>query len=390
MQVLSFSIDSIMEHDQKTSIQPINSSLSEFGVEYEKNFVVLNDGKHIIGIHPSDGMKLIFESVEKRKAVMFGRSDSIMKKFISTLVYEKDTESLYIGNNDGQLSQYKVFFKNQTFQLVKDYGNLGIDDITSSYQFRHFVFFGGYNNKIRVLDMSTGRLLPGFLKTSIQWIRSLQVCEKNTEQIYLAVSGSKSDYSENKTDLFDLTGLLRKDLVISANLNSKDIENLNKILIEHRRIIKSQEMTIQKLTKKFKKYMDKYNDLKKENDKLQKINKEITKAFKKQKTQSDNKIKQFLRKINILYHEKSKKTIIGKKMSLFGNDSFGETDPFFILKNLRKNLEEEKYKNKKFELSFFDIITQKKLFQQESEAKNDQIVALQNQLTMIRETIGER
>ena len=48
--------------------------------------------------------------------------------------------------------------------------------------------------------MSTGRLLPGFLKTSIQWICSLQVCEINPEQIYLAVSGSKSDYTENKTE----------------------------------------------------------------------------------------------------------------------------------------------------------------------------------------------
>ena len=78
----------------------------------------------------------------------------------------------------------------------------------------HFVFFGGTESKIRVLDMLTSKLLPGQLKPSVKDIYSLQACVKSQYEIYLAVSESDLDYSDDKTDLFDLTDFFRNGPVI--------------------------------------------------------------------------------------------------------------------------------------------------------------------------------
>ena len=202
-----------MNHNQQTSIEPINTSSSEFGVYYQNQFVVLDDAKHVIGVDASDGGKLILENIETGKADKFGWRDSSCN-FIKTLIYDEDTGFLYIGERYGQLYKYKVNTAIKSCEKVKNYGKLGIGEIISSHRFLDFFFFGGGSGIIRVLDLSTDKLLPGHLKTSIGCIYSLQVCVKSCNEIYLTVSGSITDYSDNKTDLFDLTDFLQKDLVI--------------------------------------------------------------------------------------------------------------------------------------------------------------------------------
>ena len=212
-QVKTFSIDLIMEHDQKTSIKPINTSSSKFGGMYENQFAVLDDAKHVIGVDPSDARNFILENIKN------GTADKIQwiqssYFFITTFVYDEDTGYLYTGDCDGRLLQYKLDKTTKSCKKVKNYGKLKIGEISSSHRFLDFVFFGGTKKKIRVLDLSTNKLLPGHLQTSIGVICSLNVCVKSEDKIYLTVSGIYSNYSDNKTDLFDLTDLLQVDPVI--------------------------------------------------------------------------------------------------------------------------------------------------------------------------------
>ena len=202
-----------MNHNQETSIRPINASSSRFGVEYENQFFVMDDAKHVIGVDPRDARNLILENIENGKADKFGWEKNF-SYLIGTLVYDKDMGSLYMGFDYDRLYKYKLDKKNKTCKRVKDFGDLGIGCISSSHRFMHFVFFGGDQGKIRILDLSTGELLPVHLETSIGWICSLQVCVKSKDEIYLAVSGCDNDYSNDKTDLFDLTDLLSTDSVI--------------------------------------------------------------------------------------------------------------------------------------------------------------------------------
>ena len=232
-QVRVFSIDSIMNQDQETKVQPINVSASKFGVYYENNFVVLDDAKHVIGVDERDASFLIFENLKNGKGEKFGWSSSSFYTYISTLVYDEDTGSLYAADNMDYLHKFKVHTGGKTCKRVKNYGDLGIGRIRSSHRIFHFVFFGGDESKIRVLYLSTGQLLPGHLETSIKEICSLQVRVKSHKQICLAVSGEEPDYSDDKTDLFDLSGLLPNNPVTFQKLHSENSINYNQTFLEY-------------------------------------------------------------------------------------------------------------------------------------------------------------
>ena len=232
-----------MNHNQQKSIHPLNTSSCKFGVEYENQFVMLDDVKHVIGVDPSDGSKLIMENLENGKVVKFGW-DKSPNNYITTLVYDEDTGSLYTGDRDGQVHQYKLNKTNKSCKKVRDYGNLKIDRIYSSHRFLHFVFFGGEDSKIKVLDLSTGELLPGCLETSIGWIRSLQVCLRSNKEVYLAVSGRYPDYSHDKTDLFDLTKLFPKNFIILRKLYSETLKNHEETFLPQPISFKTLEETI--------------------------------------------------------------------------------------------------------------------------------------------------
>ena len=330
-----------MEHNQETPVEPINTSSSKFGVQYQNNFVVLDDCKHLIGVDPNDGSKMILENVENGSTVKFEWS-KFSNNYVSTLVYEEDIEYLYTGDDKGDLHQYKIDTASETCEKVRNYGDLEIGEITSSHRFMNFVFFGGNKNKIRVLDLSTGELLPGSLKTSIGWIRSLQVCMKSQDHNYLAVSGYDTDYSDNKTDLFDVSGLfLNNPLVLENHLSENEIDNGQNILPQQD-TIKSLKETIQKLKHERDFYKGKLRKIQSKNDQLLKHNKKFLEAYKKLKLKFDNKYMQFFTKINILYLYKQKKIIIKAFGQIIENGLFDETDPLLIMTNLMRDHKEKK------------------------------------------------
>ena len=96
-----------MNTNQKTPLEPINASSSEFGVKYENQFIVLDDAKHVIGVDPKDARNLILENIENGKADRFRWRNS-SHIYITSLVYDKKTESLYNGDGFDQLYKYRL------------------------------------------------------------------------------------------------------------------------------------------------------------------------------------------------------------------------------------------------------------------------------------------
>ena len=187
---------------------------------------------------------------------------------------------------------------------------------------------------------------------------------KSHDEIHLAVSGSGLNYSKNKTDLFDVTNLLQNDSVILAKLYSEYSIDQVDTNGEEQTIIRSQAKTIQKLFKKYQKYKamftemnSKYKHLKKKLRQLYNYNKGLKKPYKKLETQFNVVHQKFIKKISILYHQKSKKTTIGNKMSPIKNRLFDETDSLFIIRDLKEEMKEEKYKYKKLESFIYDVLT---------------------------------
>ena len=383
-----------MEHNQKAPVKPTNVSSREFVVEYENNFVVLDDAEHVIGVDERNATKLILENINNGSKVKFRGSKS-NDYSITTLVYDKKSRSLYTGDDDGHLVQHKVDTSKLTCEEVKNYGDLRIGCICSSARFMHFVFFGGSKGKIRVLNLSTGELLPGNIETSIGWIISLQVCVKKANEINLAVSGENPDFSEDKTDLFDLSGLLRNDPIIQRKSASEYLNN--ETFTSKLNFIESQADKIVKLTKekdfykeKFTQMQSKYKNLKNKYDNVLKEKDKLTKTYNALKKETEIKTKIFVKKINILYNHKSTITTIGAFGPIMDNKLSKETDPQVIISKLLKDIQKKKKLITHHQKTFYETVNLGKAAEEETERLRESLQAAEMQLFQIRKTIGQR
>ena len=373
-----------MNHNKKTSIESIYTSSSKIGAKYENHFVVLDDAKHVIGVDASDGRNLIFENVQNGKAYKIRWYSSSFFNVITTLVYNEDTGFLYSGDVEGHLQKFKINTSSKTCKRVKNYGNIGIDSISSSFRFMHFVFFGGEQRKIKVLDLSTDELILRHLETSSKDICSLQICLKNNKQIFLTVSGGNHNYSNDKTDLFDVSGLLSNDPIILQKYLSD--YSKNQTFLKQKNSIKSQAETIQKLTKerdqykaKFGEMRSKYDDIKEKHHLLHNQKQKLEEAYGKLKMQSETQC-----------HQKSKMTNNKTKKTIIENCHSDEIDPLLIMPNTNEEIQVKKNLYKKNLNETNCAIIQKRAKEHETERLRVNLHAQEMQMLPIEEIIGQR
>ena len=383
-----------MQHDQETPVMLTNVSSSGFVVHFKNNFVVLDDAEHVIGVDKEDPSKLILENVENGSILDLGG----LKSFdfsILILVYDEESGSMYSGDLNGHIIKHKVDTFNQIRKKVKYYGHLGIGSIYSSARFMQFVFFGGNKGKIGVLDLSTGKLIPMDIETSIKDIYSLQVCVKSCNEIYLAVSGEYPDYSQDKTDLFDLSGLLGNDPIILRKFASEYLNN--ETSLNQNRSIMSKSYMIRKLTRerdeykaKFNKMESKYNDLKVKYDNVLKEKEKMVKTYNAFKKETEIKTRHFVKKIKIIYNHKSTRTTIGDYNLVDRNGLFDETDPLVIIRDLKEDLKDANHENRQLQNSMYNAIRQRREAEEESRVLHIEFDTLGNNLDTVKEVVRQR
>ena len=373
---------------------PTNVSSSGFWINFENNFVVLEDAEHVIGVDEGNRSELILENLKSGSKVQFGERKS-NDNFISTLVYDQESRSLYSGDFKGHLFQHKVDTSNLTCEEVKNFGDLGIESICSSARFMQFVFFGGSKGKVRVLDLSTGELLPGHIQTSIKYILSLQVCVKSATEIFLAVSGVNSDYSDDKTDLFDLSGLLRNDPATLRKFASEYLNN--ETFTNQQSFIESKADEIRKLTKekdfykeKFTEMQSKYNYLKEKYNNILKEKEEMIKSYNTLKTETEIKTRHFVKKIKIMYQHKSTRTTIGAFGPIIDNKLSEETNHKVIISKLLKDIQEKKKLIKYHQKTTYEAVNLCKAAEEKAERLEESLQAVERQFQEIRDAVGQR
>ena len=259
-----------MQQISSQVVSPFYTSSSQFGVCFENNFVFTDDGRHLIGVDGTNYNCVRVEDITTGSSFSFGYHND----FIFTLIFDQDSGTLLAGEWDKYLIQYDLDLVNKKFREVRDFGDLGIGYVYSSFRFMQYVFFGGSNYKLKVFDLSSKEMLPGHIKTGVRDIYSLQVCAIDKSRIFLAVLGLNYKYSSNKSDLYDLSDLMKsvtipKELtnplkyVSVSDLKSKEAEFLNAI-----KTISQQEDRIHKLRQKNKSIPVLENKLKRLEQKL--------------------------------------------------------------------------------------------------------------------------
>ena len=193
-----------------SSVEIHHQTQNKFYVFLENQFLVLPNAKTVVGADGLDRKKLMIENITERNPTKIGRhSDEIL-----SILFDSLTQTLLVGDRSGHVKQYKkrkkstVFGPSEdpfSFTLLKDYGNVGVDQVLSSAQVGGFVIFGGDNRSLIAINISEQWLCKGKIKSPFVSIFSLQVCDGLESNIYLSVGGEYPNYSSGLSDYLDVS-----------------------------------------------------------------------------------------------------------------------------------------------------------------------------------------
>ena len=135
----------------------------------------------------------------------FGNHDD----YIYALILMKQSKMLLAGDRNGNVVQYELSNKKQSWVTEHRYGNLGIGYACSGTKFGELAVFGGYNSFcFRVINPSSQKVIDLPYKTAIRYIYSLKIFSVLPSRTMLSVSGYSPDYSKSQTDIFEISNLV--------------------------------------------------------------------------------------------------------------------------------------------------------------------------------------
>jgi hypothetical protein len=196
------------------TLSPDHISQNRYHSASKASVIVLSDQKRVIAIRYNYWGSTRLEMFDITKKWSSGNSILDHNSPISSLLFEKTSKILFMGDSDNSLFQYK--FQNNQLTMMKKYQNLGIGDISEGFLINHLLILGGSKYAIRVIYWEKMEVIGKAFKTAVKSINSLQVCKFENQKIqndqyYLTVTGSKAYYSKDVSDVYEITKLIILD-----------------------------------------------------------------------------------------------------------------------------------------------------------------------------------
>jgi WD40 repeat protein len=144
---------------------------------------------------------------------------------INTISFNKETGTLVAGGESGTAIQYNK--NGEEWKIIREYEELGIESVLSSLIFKNLLILGGHRNNIRIINMREREIIEGAFETGVEYIFSIQISKikVDSERKYLlSLTGRDSDVSENRSNVYDITGLIRKNCEVEKNIENKKNE----------------------------------------------------------------------------------------------------------------------------------------------------------------------
>ena len=185
-----------------STVSCLHKSKKSFYCIYQNNFLVLPDGKTIVGPDGSSSTSnLVSEDITTNVSTRIGT----LSNTILTVLYDPKTRSLFAGDANGHLHQYQRARDTDSFKLVKNYGDIGIRGLCSSCICGDLAFFGGFNTYcLRSVEISKKKLVEGTFKTAISNIYSLETFRVSESRVLVSVGGCNSSYTKSRSDVLEL------------------------------------------------------------------------------------------------------------------------------------------------------------------------------------------
>ena len=196
-------------------LAPDCSTRIDYYVFTNSSFCVLSDQSTVVGVSNADQKTIIKHSITDLSEPKVTYTAN-MEKVLTLGLYERQNVLLaggYRFDSDGQVVQFDL----STGQVLKAFGQIDVGIVWSSISVGNLWIFGTHElSKFAVIDSVSREALGKPIKSAIWKILSMAVCkiqeENNRSQVLLFIIGFIPDYSENKTDVFDITALMDEHL----------------------------------------------------------------------------------------------------------------------------------------------------------------------------------
>ena len=276
-QISTFEISDFFKITPNSTLKSRHNSKENYYNWNENHFCILPDGETLIG--QNNGNLKAEDMGGKKMRVFIDQKRSQ----IETMIFNQNLNSLLVGERNGCVSQYGKEFSGD-FKKQKEYGDIQGGKLLASDWSGDFEVVGGEKGVITLIDMNKRKVIQKGIRTAIGCVSSLQFCRVSQNEMHLAVGGLERDYSNFKTDLFDVSDLFnlggnsKKNQLIKKMMSIlKEIQKLKKNLQNQKKKIPKKNMKLNETIQQFKETIQQLTILQKE---LQKKTNKI-KKFKK-------------------------------------------------------------------------------------------------------------
>ena len=185
----------------------------DYCISTDSILCVLSNQSTVIGVSNFDQSTIIRQSITDSSEPTVTYSSNTGTVY--SLAVDEPQNVLLAGGSgcdyDGQVVQYDL----STGQVVKAFGRLGIYSVISSISVGNLWFFGGHgSSKFAVIDSVSRQVLGKPVESAISTIYSMVVWKiqekSNGPKLLLLTVGDHPNYSENRTDVFDITALVNR------------------------------------------------------------------------------------------------------------------------------------------------------------------------------------
>ena len=177
---------------------------------------MLSDQKTVLGVHFKIRNVIFKENIADKHAPLVTYDSSNYRVY--SLVVREDNNCFFVGGKAhkqrrGNILQYDL----DTGRLLRDFRLVDLQSIMSNCRYHELCFFGTFDHDLIVLDSIKRLQVHQPLRTAIKHIDGLELgvvgLGDTGSKTLLFVSGRKRDYSRGKTDVFDVTELIRKHAI---------------------------------------------------------------------------------------------------------------------------------------------------------------------------------
>ena len=206
-----FTKKSIIEAPNNSDVKSDAASQMQFKCYKDSNFYALWDESSIVGIRPNY-VCIVKEDIINKSQEVTTYHEAIGALY--TFVISQKANALLAGEENGDLGRI-VQYDLHTGKAVRVYSSPGIETVFSSVRLDDLCFFGGFSgSSFIVIRIKGRRIVQDPVKTAVGMITSLELCtfckETPDASTVLVVTGANCDYSNDQTDMFNVTELVTR------------------------------------------------------------------------------------------------------------------------------------------------------------------------------------